>query len=182
MCAEAWQRHVAHPIAAADSAMGPGSFCETGVGGELGARHRPRRPALTAGQPRRSMETADSATGGHAMDGEGAKRLLILWTSAERETALHMVLMYATNARKKRWWPEVVLLIWGASARLAAQDTDVQVQLRQAHDAGVRVLACRRCAERLGVVEGLERLGVEVFYTGEFLTEWLRSGDAMLTV
>jgi hypothetical protein len=46
----------------------------------------------------------------------------------------------------------------------------------------VRVIACRKCAENLYVVEELEKLGVEVFYTGEFLTNWLKSGERVLTI
>ena len=39
--------------------------------------------------------------------------LLVLWTTADRETALHMVFMYTANARRHGWWPQVTLLVWG---------------------------------------------------------------------
>jgi hypothetical protein len=113
---------------------------------------------------------------------EEMSRLLVLWTSGERDTALQMVLMYTFNAKAHGWWPEITLLVWGAAARLAAEDPQVQERLVATREAGVRVIACRACAERLGAVEALERLGVEVFYTGEFLTDWLKSGDRILSV
>jgi len=114
-------------------------------------------------------------------NGEPSK-LLILWASGEKETALHMVFLYGINCRKKGWWDEVTLLVWGAATRLAAEDAEVQAQIAAAREVGVRVIGCKRCAEKLEVVEILEGLGVELFYTGEFLTDWLQSGKKMLAV
>jgi hypothetical protein len=109
-------------------------------------------------------------------------RLLVLWTSGEKETALNMVLMYTTNSKLHAWWDEVVLLVWGAASRLVAEDTDVQAGIVTARQAGVRAIACLACAQNLGVVEQLQQQGIEVFYTGQFLTEWLKSGDKVLSV
>ena len=43
-------------------------------------------------------------------------------------------------------------------------------------DSGVEVLACRACADRYGVSEKLEELGIKVIYMGEPLTQYLKSG------
>lgn len=109
-------------------------------------------------------------------------RLLILWTSGDQLTARDMVLLYAVNAMKHDWWTEVTLLVWGAADSLIAEDNDIQVGIRQAIDAGVRVIACKHCAEQQNAATILQRLGIEVFYTGEFLTDWLKSGYQILTV
>jgi hypothetical protein len=109
-------------------------------------------------------------------------RLLILWTSGDPLTARDMVLLYAANAMKHNWWSQVTLLVWGAADSLIAEDADIQVKLRRAIDAGVRVVACKHCAEEQNVADKLKSLGVEVFYTGEFLTEWLKSGSKVLSV
>lgn len=116
------------------------------------------------------------------MSAEQSSKILILWTSGEKETALDMVFMYAMNSLIHGWWDEVTVLVWGASTRLAAEDIEVQHRISTAIEDGVRVIACRRCAENLSVTGQLEELGIEVFYTGEFLTGWLRSGDKLLTV
>ena len=116
------------------------------------------------------------------MQSKDPSKLLILWTTAEKETALHMVFLYGINCKKKNWWNEVTLLVWGAATRLAAEDADVQAQIATALEYGVRVIGCKRCAENLEVVETLEKLGVELFYTGEYLTEWIQSGNKMLTI
>lgn len=109
-------------------------------------------------------------------------RLLILWTTGDQLTARDMVLLYAKNAMKHNWWDEVTLLVWGAADSLIAEDNEIQVELRRAIDAGARVIACKHCAEEQNVATILQRLGVEVFYTGEFLTDWLKSGSKVLSV
>lgn len=108
--------------------------------------------------------------------------LLVLWTTAERETALHMVFMYTTNARRHGWWPQVTLLVWGAATRALCEDETLRQALAEAQAAGVNVIACRRCAELTGRVDQLKALGVKVFYTGEYLTDWIKSGKPMLSV
>ena len=39
------------------------------------------------------------------------EELVVLWTSGDREVALKMVFMYATNSKKKGWWKEVTLVV-----------------------------------------------------------------------
>jgi hypothetical protein len=51
-----------------------------------------------------------------------------------------------------------------------------------ARQAGVRVIACIACARNLGVIEALQKQGSEAFPTGQFLSDWLKSGDKMLSV
>ena len=46
----------------------------------------------------------------------------------------------------------------------------------------MEVIACRRCAELLDRVDALKALGVKVFYTGEYLTDWLKSGKRLLSI
>ena len=115
------------------------------------------------------------------MPGGEAKELLIVWTSGDRDVALRMVLMYAGNAMKRGWWEGVTLLVWGASQKLLTNDAEVQRGLAESLDLGVRATACKACADSLLVTEELENLGVEVFYTGEFLTDWIQSGGYVVT-
>ena len=108
-------------------------------------------------------------------------KLNILWTSQDREVALKMVFMYAQAAKKQGWWKEVHLIIWGPSARLTAQDKDVQDYLKRMQEAGVIVVACRACADQYGVSKTLEGLGVEVKYMGQPLTDILKRGEKLMT-
>ena len=115
---------------------------------------------------------------------ENAKtELLVLWTSADKIVAMNMVFMYAWHSKVRDWgWDNVTLLIWGASPGLLVEDEDLKTELQKLKDAGVNIIACRKCAGNLGIVERLEGLGVKVFYTGKFLTEWLKSGKKLITV
>lgn len=117
----------------------------------------------------------------YSMTANQQEKLLMVWTSGEIEVAKKMVFMYSMNAKLHGWWDEVTLLVWGASSKLLATDAGLQEELKPVQDAGVRVIACKACAEKFGVVPELEDLGIEVFYTGEFLTDWIKSGDKYIT-
>jgi hypothetical protein len=108
-------------------------------------------------------------------------KLLVVWTGADREVALNMVLMYAHNAQRHRWWGQVTLLIWGPSQSLVLRDAEVRGKLAEMQDAGVRLIACRSCADNYGIADGLSELGIEVFGTGPTLTDWLKSECKVIT-
>lgn len=113
---------------------------------------------------------------------ESPDSLLVLWTAGDRTAALEMALMYGLNAKLNDWWADVTLLVWGPSQSLLAEDVEVQEKVAEMKLAGVRVVACRRCAEDLRLADRLPELGCEVFFTGEYLTDWLRSGRPILTL
>ncbi len=108
--------------------------------------------------------------------------LYILWTNADPVTAEKMVFMYAGNALKLAWWQRVTIIIWGATATLAAENVALQAHIRQLQGSGVEFSACKACADELGVTATLEGLGIEVIYWGEPLTRLLRERAALLTV
>jgi hypothetical protein len=115
------------------------------------------------------------------MKTDNPNTLLVVWTSGEREVALNMVLMYTYNSKVHGWWENLTLLIWGASTKLLSEDALLQEKIKEIKDAGIRVIACKKCAENYGIVEKIESMGIEVFYTGEFLTDWIKSGESMVT-
>jgi len=108
-------------------------------------------------------------------------KLLIVWTSGEIDVAKTTVFTYSTKSKLNVWWDEVTLLTCGASSKLLASNTLLQEELKPVREAGVKVIACKACAEKLGVVPELEALGIDVFYTGEFMTDWIKSGDKYIT-
>lgn len=113
---------------------------------------------------------------------DDAPGLVVLWISRDPDAARLMALMYAGNARRKGWWDQVRLLVWGPSAQLLAGDAGLQEEVAACQAAGVVVEACRACAERYGVVEALEALGITVRYTGEALTDYLKDGWKVISV
>lgn len=108
--------------------------------------------------------------------------LHVLWTTGDKETAMNMVLLYTLNAKKKSWWKEVHLIVWGASSKLLAEDLELQGTLKKMKEAGVKLSACKACADNLNVAEKLVELGIEVIYIGEPFTKILKSGDKLITI
>ncbi len=113
---------------------------------------------------------------------EEKNHLYILWTNADLDTSLRMVMMYATNSLLYRWWEQVTVIVWGAPARLAAENAQVQEAIQVAMHAGVRFSACVACARQLGVIENLEAQGMEVIGWGEPLTALLKNNEKLITI
>lgn len=111
-----------------------------------------------------------------------SKKLHILWTSNDVNTAHFMVFMYAINALTKNWWDEVTVIIWGSSAKLVAEDKSMQDKIEMAKYLGVKVSACIACATQLGVVEKLKELGLEVIPWGQPLTDLIQNNEPLLSV
>lgn len=108
--------------------------------------------------------------------------LYILWTNGDLITAEKMVFMYGINALLQGWWEKVTLIVWGAPTKLAAENAGIQKKIRKAQEAGVHITACKACADQLGATETLEKIGVEVIYWGDPLTEILKNNETLLTV
>lgn len=113
---------------------------------------------------------------------ETNESVFIVWSSDDPEVAHNIAFMYAHNAMKRGWWQQIRLIIWGPSAKLASEDPDIQVRIKEMLDDGVEVWACRACAENYGVADTLETLGIEVLYVGTPVTEMLKSGWKQLGI
>jgi len=125
-------------------------------------------------------------------DPEGPSKLMVLWTSGDREVALKMVFMYTFNAKKRvfmytfnakkrGWWDQIRFVVWGPSSKLLSEDKELQKGIKDMMDAGVEVQACKACADQYGVSDKLTALGIEVKYMGVPLTDMLKGGWASLT-
>lgn len=112
---------------------------------------------------------------------ENNSRVMIIWTTDNKETALNTVFMYAKNAVLYNWLDEVELIIWGPSSRLTVEDEDIQEELKVMANVGVKIKACVACASRYGVKEKLRELGFEVIPMGPVLSEEIKSGRTILT-
>jgi hypothetical protein len=108
-------------------------------------------------------------------------KLLIVWTSADREVALKMVFMYAYNSKLNNWWETIHLLVWGPSAKLLSEDVELKDYIKKMKNAGVTVSACKACSDSYGVTEKLSELGIDVKYMGQPLTEMLKNDWTVMT-
>ncbi len=109
-------------------------------------------------------------------------RLNILWTNADPVTAEMMVFMYAGAALRNKWFESVKIIVWGATAKLVAENKDICDQLLELKSNGVEVGFCIACATKLGVVEQIQALGFEVIPMGPPLTEILKQDGNLLTI
>lgn len=125
-----------------------------------------------SGNQFQSMETSKVQTG---------EKLVVIWTSGDREVALKMVFMYAFNCKRHGWWNDVTLIVWGPSAKILSEDKELQGEIKKIIDAGIKVRACKGCSDQYGVSEKLEELGVTVLYIGKELTDYMKEGRYILT-
>ncbi|MEA3370416.1 MAG: DsrE family protein [Campylobacterota bacterium] len=101
-------------------------------------------------------------------------KLLIVWSSGEVEVAKKLVLLYSSVMLERKYWDEATIMIWGPSAKILAQNRELQEQMSIVRDSGVAFNACVVCTDDYGVSEKLRELGVKLIHTGEMLTEALQ--------
>jgi len=101
-------------------------------------------------------------------------KLVVVWTSGDKEVAMKMVFMYTFNAKKNNWWKDITLLVWGPSSKLLSEDKELQDYVKEMKNIGVNLLACKGCADQYEVSDDLEKIGVTVKYTGVDLTNFIK--------
>jgi hypothetical protein len=109
------------------------------------------------------------------------EKLFVMWSSGDREVATKMVFMYTLNAKRRGWWNDISLIVWGPSAKLVSEDKELQAKIKEMKDAGVELLACKACSDSYGVSDTLEQFGIEVKYMGEPLTHLLKEDHKIIT-
>ena len=121
------------------------------------------------------------ATNNKSME-ENKNKLAVLWTSGDPEVAEKMAFMYTYNAKKQGWFDEVVLIIWGPSSKLAAENEMIQDYIKKMQEIGIKTEACLYCAKMYDVDEKLTELGVDVKGMGVPLSEYLKDGWKTLSL
>ena len=118
----------------------------------------------------------------YAQDMEEKKdKLAVLWISGDRDVAEKSCLMYTHAAKRNAWFDEVVLIVWGSSSRLLAEDEALQEKVKAMIKDGVILEACIACSNGFGVTEDLKALGIDVKGMGVPLTSYLKSGYHVLS-
>jgi hypothetical protein len=110
-----------------------------------------------------------------------ATKVFVVLSSGDREVALEVGLIYPLNAAKNVWMDEVKVILFGPSEKVAAYDAEVQGRIGELLENEVEVLACKWCADRMGITEKLEGIGVQVEYVGSIISDLLKEGWASLT-
>lgn len=110
-----------------------------------------------------------------------SEKLVVLWTSGDKEVAEKMVLMYTSNSKRFDWWKDITLVVWGPSQKVLLENKDIQKTVKEIMEQGTAVKACKGCSDMYGISDKLEELGVEVKYMGE-LTDYIKEGRHILTL
>ncbi|WP_240925023.1 DsrE family protein [Maribellus sediminis] len=113
---------------------------------------------------------------------DNSNKLAVLWTSGDPNVAEKMVFMYTLNAKKQGWFDEVVLIIWGPSAKLSVENEMIGDYIKRMQEAGVKTEACMACARMYDVQEKLAEMGVDVKGMGVPLSNYLKEGWKVLSL
>ena len=109
-------------------------------------------------------------------------KLTILWTTDNKDTVFNMLAMYALNSKNRGWWKHINIILWGASVKLVANDTQVQTEILEMLQSGITIEACQDCCGNFGVASIITNLGITVRYMGIPLTEYLKNGEKILSI
>ena len=107
--------------------------------------------------------------------------LAVLWTSGDPDVAEKVCLMYTHAAFKYKWFKQVILIVWGPSAKLLSENKSLQDKIKEMIADGVYVQACVVCADSYDVSDDLRKMGIEVIGMGKPLTNYLKSGYSIMT-
>jgi hypothetical protein len=116
-----------------------------------------------------------------AAEDEAPGRLCVVWTSGDPGVAKNVCFMYAHNAKRQGWFGVVHLVVWGPSAKLLAENEELQKEVKAMQKTGVVVEACVVCAKNYGVVDALQRLDIDVKPMGQPLSQRLKGPWKVLT-
>jgi hypothetical protein len=113
---------------------------------------------------------------------DNSNKLAVLWTSGDPDVAEKMAFMYTYNAKKQAWFDEVVLIVWGPSAKLLSENKSLQDYVKKMQEAGVKVEACIACARMYDVDKKLAEFGIDVKGMGTPLTKYIKEGWKTLSL
>ena len=117
----------------------------------------------------------------HADEAEPPSQLCVVWSSGDPGVAKNVCFMYTHNAKRAGWFGVVHLVVWGPSAKLLAENEELQNEVKAMQKTGVVVEACVACAKNYGVVDALKKLDIDVKPMGQPLTERLKGPWQVLT-
>ena len=90
-----------------------------------------------------------------AAEDEPASQLCVVWSSDDPGVAKNVCFMYTHAAKRNGWLGTVHLVVWGPSAKLLAENDELQADIKAMQKSGVVVEACVTCANNYGVADSL---------------------------
>ncbi|MHB8898101.1 MAG: DsrE family protein [Thermoguttaceae bacterium] len=145
-----------------------------------------RKPIFLAVVLGASVVAVLAATGpwsgsSHGAQGEPPSQLCVVWSSGDAGVAKNVCFMYTLNAKKQGWIDVVHLVVWGPSAKLLAENEELQADIKAMQKSGVVVEACVACANNYGVADELRARDIDVKPMGVPLSDRLKGPWKVLT-
>jgi hypothetical protein len=117
----------------------------------------------------------------HAAEDEPTSQLCVIWSSSDPGVAKNVCFMYTHAAKRNGWFGNVHLVVWGPSAKLLAENEELQANINAMQKSGVLVEACVACANNYGVADELGALDIDVKPMGVPLSDRLKGHWKVLT-
>ena len=116
-----------------------------------------------------------------AAEDEPTSQLCVVWSSGDPGVAKNVCFMYTHAAKRNGWFGNVHLVVWGPSAKLLAENEELQANINAMQKSGVVVEACVACANNYGVADELRALDIDVKPMGVPLSDRLKGPWKVLT-
>lgn len=110
-----------------------------------------------------------------------ADTLVVLWSSGDPEVAEKACLMYANAANKYKWFNKVIVVVWGPSEKLLAENEALKGKISAMQKEGVIFQACIACSNMYDVTDDLKVCNVDVKGMGVPLTKYLKRGYKIIS-
>ena len=107
--------------------------------------------------------------------------LVVMWSSGDPDVAEKACLMYASAAKKYKWFNEVIVVVWGPSEKLLSENASVKAKVATMEKDGIIFQACIACANMYGVTSDLKTCQVDVKGMGTPLTKYLKRGYKIIS-
>ncbi|MFP3951567.1 MAG: DsrE family protein [Candidatus Bathyarchaeia archaeon] len=101
-------------------------------------------------------------------------KLLVIIATGDRDKAL-TGLMYAKNAIKREWLPDVKLIYFGPSEKLMVEDSDVRDAALEAASLA-ECFACKAISDREEISHKVGEMGIKVEYVGSIISDFIKEG------
>ncbi len=101
-------------------------------------------------------------------------KILVIISTAEKEKALTGI-MYAFNAIKNQWVDDLKVIFFGPFENLLGEDPEVAEAARRLLTYQ-KPTACKFLADRDGISDQLEQMGMDVDYVGAIISAHVAEG------
>ena len=84
--------------------------------------------------------------------------------------------MYALNALKHGWMDDVKIIFFGPAQDLLLEDVELQILIKEYQEIEEAVVACKFISNRDEKGEQLSKIGIQVEYVGEMISNYIHEG------